>query len=217
MWVIGIIWDADYIAAITQWCCMVTVLLIKYPKWPPRITLKYPNHIWDGKNIIKNAFLYLYIYIYMLTKTLWKIIWFQEVHILPTMESGEEKNSKRKWMVLAASTMIQAFSGTNFDFSSYSLDYKYVLCISQSQLNYLSMASDFGKFFGWCSGLSLQYFSLRVVLLISAFLGLFGYGLQWLLISNLISLPYFMVNLSFYLFFLFQLSFNFLTETAKFK
>ncbi|KAG5627271.1 hypothetical protein H5410_012489 [Solanum commersonii] len=63
-----------------------------------------------------------------------------------------------KWMILIASTWIQAFTGTNFDFSSYSSDLKSVLGISQVQLNYLSMASDFGKAFGWCSGVSLMYF-----------------------------------------------------------
>uniref|UniRef100_M1BVV0 Nodulin-like domain-containing protein n=1 Tax=Solanum tuberosum TaxID=4113 RepID=M1BVV0_SOLTU len=90
-----------------------------------------------------------------------------------------------KWMILIASTWIQAFTGTNFDFSSYSSDLKSVLGISQVQLNYLSMASDFGKAFGWCSGVSLTYFPLRVVLLIAAFMGLVGYDLQWLVIQGI--------------------------------
>ncbi|KAK4738388.1 hypothetical protein R3W88_002085 [Solanum pinnatisectum] len=101
----------------------------------------------------------------------------------------------RKWMILIASTWIQAFTGTNFDFSSYSSDLKSVLEISQVQLNYLSMASDFGKAFGWCSGVSLMYFPLWVVLLIAAFMGLVGYGLQWLVIQRIIFLPYFLVFL----------------------
>ncbi|TMX02639.1 hypothetical protein EJD97_020640 [Solanum chilense] len=100
-----------------------------------------------------------------------------------------------KWMILIASTWIQAFTGTNFDFSSYSSDMKSVLEISQVQLNYLSMASDFGKAFGWCSGVSLMYFPLWVVLLIAAFMGLVGYGLQWLVIQRIIFLPYFLVFL----------------------
>ncbi|KAK4379590.1 hypothetical protein RND71_001452 [Anisodus tanguticus] len=100
-----------------------------------------------------------------------------------------------KWMILIASTWIQAFTGTNFDFSSYSSELKYVLGISQVQLNYLSMASDFGKAFGWCSGVSLMYFPLWVVLFIAAFMGLVGYGLQWLLIQRIIILPYFLVFL----------------------
>ncbi|KAE7999239.1 hypothetical protein FH972_003692 [Carpinus fangiana] len=101
----------------------------------------------------------------------------------------------RKWMVLVATTWIQAFTGTNFDFSSYSSDLKSVLGISQVQLNYLSVASDMGKAFGWCSGLSLMYLPLWVVMFMAAFLGLFGYGFQWLVIQRLISLPYFLVFL----------------------
>lgn len=100
----------------------------------------------------------------------------------------------RRWMMLIASTWIQAFTGTNFDFSSYSSELKSVLGISQVQLNYLSMASDLGKAFGWCSGVSLMYFPLWVVLFIAAFMGLVGYGLQWLLIQKIIILPYFLVS-----------------------
>ncbi|XP_016490570.2 protein NUCLEAR FUSION DEFECTIVE 4 [Nicotiana tabacum] len=99
-----------------------------------------------------------------------------------------------KWMILIASTWIQAFTGTNFDFS-YSSELKSVLGISQVQLNYLSMASDMGKAFGWCSGVSLMYFPLWVVLFIAAFMGLIGYGLQWLVIQRIIILPYFLVFL----------------------
>ncbi|KAL3498014.1 hypothetical protein ACH5RR_040746 [Cinchona calisaya] len=101
----------------------------------------------------------------------------------------------RKWMILAASVWIQAFTGTNFDFSSYSSDLKSVLGISQVQLNYLSMASDMGKAFGWCSGVSLNYFPLWVVMFVAALMGFLGYGLQWLSIQGQISLPYFQVFL----------------------
>ncbi|KAM1369765.1 hypothetical protein ACFX15_039582 [Malus domestica] len=101
----------------------------------------------------------------------------------------------RKWMILVAATWIQAFTGTNFDFASYSSDLKSVLGISQVQLNYLSVASDMGKALGWCSGVSLMYFPLWVVMFMAAFMGLFGYGLQWFVIQRLISLPYVMVFL----------------------
>ncbi|XP_038701033.1 protein NUCLEAR FUSION DEFECTIVE 4-like [Tripterygium wilfordii] len=101
----------------------------------------------------------------------------------------------RKWMILIATTWIQAFTGTNFDFSSYSSTLKSVLGISQLQLNYLSVASDMGKAFGWCSGVSLSYFPLWSVMFMAAFMGLFGYGLQWLVIQNIISLPYILVFL----------------------
>ncbi|CAI9293039.1 unnamed protein product [Lactuca saligna] len=61
------------------------------------------------------------------------------------------------------------------------------------RLNYLAMASDIGKLFGWCSGVLLLYFPTWVVLFMASFLGLFGYGLQWLVIQKQITLPYIMV------------------------
>ncbi|RVW72910.1 Protein nuclear fusion defective 4 [Vitis vinifera] len=96
----------------------------------------------------------------------------------------------RRWMILVATTWIQAFTGTNLDFSSYSSHLKSVLGISQLQLNYLSVASDLGKAFGWCCGVSLLYLPLCLLLFMAAFMGLLGYGLQWLLIQRLVSLPY---------------------------
>ncbi|PON56671.1 Major facilitator [Parasponia andersonii] len=99
----------------------------------------------------------------------------------------------RKWMIVVAVTWIQALTGTNLDFSSYSSHLKEVLGISQVQLNYLSVASDLGKALGWCSGLSLLYLPLWGIMLMSAFIGFFGYALQWLLIRGTISLPYVLV------------------------
>ncbi|XP_012475498.1 protein NUCLEAR FUSION DEFECTIVE 4 [Gossypium raimondii] len=99
----------------------------------------------------------------------------------------------RKWMILVAVIWIQAFTGTNFDFSAYSSEMKKVLGISQVQLNYLAVASDMGKVFGWSSGLALMFFPLWTVLFMAAFMGLFGYGIQWLVICNVISLPYILV------------------------
>ncbi|KAG5042934.1 hypothetical protein JHK87_006849 [Glycine soja] len=101
----------------------------------------------------------------------------------------------RKWVILLASIWVQAFTGTNFDFSSYSSELKSVLNITQLQLNYLSVASDMGKAFGWCSGVSLMYLPLWVVMFMAAFMGLFGFGFQWLVIHRLITLPYVVVFL----------------------
>ncbi|KAJ6327003.1 hypothetical protein OIU78_013984 [Salix suchowensis] len=101
----------------------------------------------------------------------------------------------KKWMILVATIWIQAFTGTNFDFSAYSSDLKSVLGISQVQLNYLAVASDLGKLFGWSSGLALMYFPLWVVLFMAAFMGFVGYGLQWLVIRSTISMPYILVFL----------------------
>ncbi|KAI3979457.1 hypothetical protein MKX01_001649 [Papaver californicum] len=101
----------------------------------------------------------------------------------------------RKWMILVATIWIQAFTGTNFDFSAYSSSLKSVLGISQVQLNYLATASDLGKLFGWSSGLALLYLPIWSVLFMAAFMGFIGYGFQWLLLQNLLSLPYFVVFL----------------------
>ncbi|XP_048141651.1 protein NUCLEAR FUSION DEFECTIVE 4-like [Rhodamnia argentea] len=101
----------------------------------------------------------------------------------------------RKWMILVATIWIQAFTGTNFDFSAYSSSLKSVLGVSQVQLNYLAVASDLGKVLGWSSGLALMYVPLWVVLFMSAFMGFIGYGLQWLVIREIITLPYILVFL----------------------
>nr|GMD84726.1 protein NUCLEAR FUSION DEFECTIVE 4-like [Ipomoea batatas] len=101
----------------------------------------------------------------------------------------------RKWMILVATIWIQAFTGTNFDFSAYSSQLKRVLGVSQIQLNYLATASDLGKALGWSSGLALMYLPLSAVMFIAAVMGLVGYGLQWLLMQRIIFLPYFAVFL----------------------
>ncbi|KAL2251320.1 UNVERIFIED_CONTAM: Protein NUCLEAR FUSION DEFECTIVE 4 [Sesamum indicum] len=99
----------------------------------------------------------------------------------------------RKWVVLVATTWIQAFVGTNMDFPAYSTGLKSALGISQAQLNYISVASDMGKALGWCSGLCLLYFPAWAVLFVAAVMGLVGYGLQWLLLLDILTLPYFLV------------------------
>uniref|UniRef100_A0A1J3CF27 Uncharacterized protein n=1 Tax=Noccaea caerulescens TaxID=107243 RepID=A0A1J3CF27_NOCCA len=99
----------------------------------------------------------------------------------------------RKWTVLVAAIWIQASTGTNFDFSAYSSHLKSVLGISQVRLNYLAVASDLGKAFGWSSGIALGYFPLSALLFAAAGMGFVGYGVQWLVITNIITLPYFLV------------------------
>ncbi|KAG6399466.1 hypothetical protein SASPL_140947 [Salvia splendens] len=100
----------------------------------------------------------------------------------------------RKWMILVATIWIQAFTGTNFDFSAYSSELKAVLGISQVQLNYLATASDLGKAVGWSSGVALMWMPLWAVMFAAAAMGFIGYGAQWLVISNVITLPYFVVS-----------------------
>lgn len=106
-------------------------------------------------------------------------------------------DDRRKWAVLTATIWIQAFSGTNFDFSAYSSNLKSVLGISQVQLNYLAVASDMGKALGWSSGIALLYFPLWSVLLAAAGMGLVGYFVQWLVISGTIQLHYISVSFPF--------------------
>jgi len=100
----------------------------------------------------------------------------------------------RKWMILVATLWIQAFTGTNFDFSAYSSELKAVMGISQVQLNYLATASDLGKVFGWSSGIALLYLPLPAVLFLAAAIGFGAYGAQWLLITSRISLHYIPVS-----------------------
>lgn len=100
----------------------------------------------------------------------------------------------RKWMIVVATIWIQAFTGTNFDFSAYSSALKAAMGISQVELNYLATASDLGKLFGWSSGLALLYLPLPIVLLIAAVAGLVSYSVQWLVVTSTVSLPYVAVS-----------------------
>ncbi|XP_047977211.1 protein NUCLEAR FUSION DEFECTIVE 4-like [Salvia hispanica] len=95
-----------------------------------------------------------------------------------------------KWMVLAATIWIQAFTGTNLDFSAYSSELKSVLGVSQVQLNYLATASDLGKALGWSAGLAVMWMPLWAVMFAAAAMGLVGYGVQWLVVAKVITLPY---------------------------
>ncbi|MED6196166.1 hypothetical protein PIB30_044832 [Stylosanthes scabra] len=99
----------------------------------------------------------------------------------------------RKWIIVVVTIWVQAFTGTNFDFSQYSSAMKSALNISQMHLNYLATANDMGKLFGWSSAFALLYFPLPAVMFIAAAMGFVGYGLQWLLLQGFINLPYFLV------------------------
>ncbi|RDX94381.1 Protein NUCLEAR FUSION DEFECTIVE 4, partial [Mucuna pruriens] len=92
-----------------------------------------------------------------------------------------------QWLSLVGIIWLQAIIGTNTNFPSYSSQLKELLSISQVQLNNLAFASDAGKLFGWISGLASLYLPLWLVLLIGSTLGLVGYGVQYLFITNQIS------------------------------
>lgn len=121
-------------------------------------------------------------------------LWFPASFISSLIYCVLMAGQSRKWMILVATIWIQAFTGTNFDFSSYSSDLKTVLGVSQVQLSYLATASDLGKLFGWSSGMALMYLPLWIVMFIAAFMGLIGYGVQWLVLKEIIVLPYSLVS-----------------------
>jgi len=100
-----------------------------------------------------------------------------------------------KWMNLVGVLWIQACSGTNFDFSAYSSTLKQVLQLGQVKLNNLAVASDLGKALGWTAGYAMRRMPLWAVMFIASFIGLVGYGVQWLVITEKISAKYWQVYL----------------------
>lgn len=92
-----------------------------------------------------------------------------------------------QWLSLVGMIWLQAINGTNTNFPAYSSQLKLLLSISQLQLNNLAFASDAGKLLGWFSGVAIAYLPLWLVLIIGSTLGLIGYGLQYLFITNHIS------------------------------
>ncbi|QHO48450.1 hypothetical protein HN51_000515 [Arachis hypogaea] len=92
-----------------------------------------------------------------------------------------------QWLSLVGIIWLQSINGTNTNFPAYSSQLKELLSISQIQLNNLAFASDAGKLFGWFSGLASLYLPLWLVLIIGSTLGLIGYGVQYLFLTNHIS------------------------------
>ncbi|XP_023519273.1 protein NUCLEAR FUSION DEFECTIVE 4-like [Cucurbita pepo subsp. pepo] len=89
-----------------------------------------------------------------------------------------------QWLSLLGIIWLQSINGTNFNFPSYSSQLKHHLSISQFQLNNLAFASDAGKLFACVSGLAANYLPLWSLLIIGSCLGLVGYGVQYLFITN---------------------------------
>lgn len=97
----------------------------------------------------------------------------------------------KQWMSLVGALWLQSMAGTNANFPAYSSQIKKLLSISQIQLNNLAFASDAGKLVGWFAGIAANYLPLWLVLLIGSVLGLIGYGVQYLFLTNRIhSLSY---------------------------
>uniref|UniRef100_A0A5B7B227 Uncharacterized protein n=1 Tax=Davidia involucrata TaxID=16924 RepID=A0A5B7B227_DAVIN len=95
-----------------------------------------------------------------------------------------------QWLSLVGVIWLQSINGTNSNFPAYSSQLKHLLSMSQLQLNNLAFASDAGKLFGWFSGIAAAHLPLWLVLMIGSLLGLVGYGIQYLFLTNQISLSY---------------------------
>ncbi|KAF5751315.1 hypothetical protein HS088_TW02G00328 [Tripterygium wilfordii] len=92
-----------------------------------------------------------------------------------------------RWLSLVAVIWLQSVNGTNTNFPAYSSQLKHLLSLSQIQVNNLAFASDAAKLLGWLSGIAAVYLPLWLVLLIGSTLGLVGYGVQYLFLTNQIS------------------------------
>ena len=92
----------------------------------------------------------------------------------------------KRWTCFIAAIWLQSINGTNFVFSDYSSDLKNIMGINQIQLNSLAVASDLGKVMGWVSGLACAVLPTSAVLAIGMSLGLVGYGVQWLMLCEMI-------------------------------
>ncbi|XP_060176048.1 protein NUCLEAR FUSION DEFECTIVE 4 [Lycium barbarum] len=90
----------------------------------------------------------------------------------------------KQWMNLVGALWLQSMAGTNTNFPAYSSQIKKLLSISEVQLNNLAFASDAGKLLGWFAGIAANYLPLWLVLLIGSSLGLIGYGVQYLFLTN---------------------------------
>jgi hypothetical protein len=99
-----------------------------------------------------------------------------------------------KWLGFVAAIWIQSISGNNYTFSNYSDALKSLMHLTQLQLNNLSVAKDVGKAFGLLAGLASDRLPTWAILLIGSFEGLIGYGVQWLVVGQIIQpLPYWQV------------------------
>lgn len=100
--------------------------------------------------------------------------------------SDSSVSTASKWLGLVAAVWIQSISGNNYTFSNYSDALKSLMHLTQMELNNLSVAKDIGKAFGLLAGLASDRFPTWVILLIGSVEGLIGYGVQWLVVGQII-------------------------------
>ncbi|KAL5055643.1 hypothetical protein RYX36_036325 [Vicia faba] len=107
------------------------------------------------------------------------------------LSDSSSASTATKWLGFVAAVWIQAISGNNYTFSNYSDALKSLMHLTQLQLNNLSVAKDVGKAFGLLAGLASDRLPTWAILLIGSFEGLIGYGVQWLVVAQIIQpLPY---------------------------
>eukprot|EP00250_Pteridium_aquilinum_P016355 c23064_g1_i1 orf=193-1980(-) len=94
----------------------------------------------------------------------------------------------RRWSGFVVAIWLMAFSGS-YGFPNYSTALKNVLGLNQKQLNRLSVAKDLGDSCGILAGILCNYLPAQALLSIGACIGFVGFGIQWLVVSGLISAP----------------------------
>ncbi|XP_041010130.1 protein NUCLEAR FUSION DEFECTIVE 4-like [Juglans microcarpa x Juglans regia] len=104
--------------------------------------------------------------------------------------SSPVSSTALKWLGFVAAVWVQCISGNNYTFSNYSDALKSLMNLTQVELNNLSVAKDVGKAFGLLAGLASDKFPTWLILVIGAVEGLVGYGAQWLVVSEKITLSY---------------------------
>lgn len=99
-----------------------------------------------------------------------------------------------KWLGFVTAVWVQCISGNNYSFSNYSDALKSIMGLTQLELNNLSVAKDVGKAFGLLAGLASDRVPTWMILMIGSVEGLVGYGAQYLVISEKITLTYWQVE-----------------------
>lgn len=99
-----------------------------------------------------------------------------------------------KWLGFVTAVWVQCISGNNYSFSNYSDALKSIMGLTQLELNNLSVAKDVGKAFGLLAGLASDRIPTWMILMIGSVEGLVGYGAQYLVISEKITLTYWQVE-----------------------
>ncbi|XP_058067441.1 protein NUCLEAR FUSION DEFECTIVE 4-like [Magnolia sinica] len=105
---------------------------------------------------------------------------------MPVLKSG----SRPPWVGLAAAVWVQIAAGNAYTFPLYSHSLKSVLGFNQQQLTMLGVANDIGENIGLLPGTACNSFPPWAILSIGTIACFFGYGLLWLSVSQMVSLPY---------------------------